>query len=266
MNATRCLLACLAWLLAAGVYAQDDPPFDRQQALAVSQAVVGKTLGDHALRAADGSAVNLRSLFDRPLVVSLIYTSCYHICPTTTRNLALALASARDAVGAGKFRVVSIGIDPPADNPEAMAAFARDQGVAGDPDWLFLSADQATIDAITRELGFTYRRTPRGFDHLIQASVIAPGGRVSHQVYGMKFPLPQLVEPLKSLVFGTATPGGLFSALGNRIRLFCTVYDASSDRYHFDYSLFIGMAIGLFALGGAGAFLVREWRRSRRTT
>jgi len=263
MNSIFRLAALLALLLPATVPAADEAAaFDRQQALAASQAVIGKSLGDHRLRAASGATVSLRSLFDRPLVVSLVYTSCYHICPTTTRYLASAVASARNAVGPDSFRVVSIGIDPPADNPETMAGFARAQGVS-DPNWEFLSADAATIEAITRELGFTYRRTPHGFDHLIQSSVIRPGGTIAHQVYGMKFPLPQLVEPLKAMVFGTEVPGGLLAALGNRIRLFCTVYDPSSDRYHFDYSLFIGIAIGALALGGVGAFVVREWRRSR---
>jgi protein SCO1/2 len=51
------------------------------------------------------------------------------------------------------------------------------------------------------------------------------------------------------------------SGLLDRIRLFCTVYDPASDRYHFDYSLFIQMAIGLAAILAVGFFLFRGLRR-----
>ena len=44
----------------------------------------------------------------------------------------------------------------------------------------------------------------------------------------------------------------------------CTVYDPASDRYRFNYSIFVGIAMGI-AMGIFFVFLlVREWRYSRR--
>jgi protein SCO1/2 len=143
-----------------------------------------------------------------------------------------------------------------------MGAFARQQGVdvAG---WQFLSADQQTIDRLTGDLGFVYYPSAAGFDHLIQATVVDADGVIYRQVYGTNFDIPLLVEPLKELVFGRPTGHSLLAGIGDRIRLFCTVYDPSSNRYVFDYSLFLGIVIGLACLIAVGTFLVREWRRSR---
>ena len=57
---------------------------------------------------------------------------------------------------------------------------------------------------------------------------------------------------------------GGFPRLGDRIRLFCTVYDPASQSYRADYSLFVGIAIGGFILTFTMVFLVRETRRKSR--
>jgi len=49
------------------------------------------------------------------------------------------------------------------------------------------------------------------------------------------------------------------------LRLLCTVYDPSSGRYRFDYSIFVGGTIGAICLLGIAVFLVRSWRETQRT-
>jgi len=243
--------------------AKADSRFDRKTALAVSQGVIGKSVGDYTLTAADGRKVRLTGFRGKPLVVSLVYTSCYHICPLTTQHLAEVVRTARAALGTDSFRVITIGFDTPHDTPTMMRQFERDQGV-DIPGWEFLSADAAAMAGLTKDLGFLYYPTPHGFDHLIQATVIDARGKIYRQVYGTNFEPPLLVEPLKELVFGRPSAGSLLSALSSRIRLFCTVYDPSSGQYRFDYSIFIGIIIGMMSIGTVGFFLIREWRRLRR--
>jgi protein SCO1/2 len=99
----------------------------------------------------------------------------------------------------------------------------------------------------------------------VQVTILDREGRVWRQVYGDTFPTPQLVEPLKDLVFNRpASESGLFGRLGDRVRLFCTVYDAQGDRYLFDYSLFAGIFIGVLVLGSAILWLLFELRGARR--
>jgi len=235
--------------------------FDAAVALQTSQAAIGRTVGDHVLHDSHGRPVRLASFRGKPLVISLIYTSCYHICPTTTQHLAAVVRKARQALGDDSFSVISIGFDVANDNPASMGIFAAQQDI-DIPGWHFLSIDQVTLDKLAAEVGFIYFATPKGFDHLIQATLLDAEGRIYRQVYDMNFETPMLIEPLKELVFGDAREQSLITHLSNRVRLFCTVYDPKSDSYVFDYSLFIGMLIGLTTLGLVGFLVIREWRRS----
>ena len=69
---TRALLT--AWLLLAAA-AGATQEYDRDSALAISQAAIGARLDDYRLRDSHGQAFDLARLRGRPLVVSMIYTS-----------------------------------------------------------------------------------------------------------------------------------------------------------------------------------------------
>jgi protein SCO1/2 len=58
--------------------------------------------------------------------------------------------------------------------------------------------------------------------------------------------------------------GNFVASLVDRVRLFCTVYDPTTGRYHFDYSLFIQIAIGALAIISISVWLFIEARRARR--
>jgi protein SCO1/2 len=95
----------------------NDPEYDRQDALKLSQAAIGRPLEDHVLRNVAGQSFELSSLRGKPLVISMIYTSCHHVCPTITRNLGKAIDIAREALGDDSFSVVTVGFDWAVDTP-----------------------------------------------------------------------------------------------------------------------------------------------------
>lgn len=245
--------------------AQQDERYDPDLALQNSQQAIGNTIGDYELTDHLGAPVHLREDHaGRPLVISMIFTSCHHVCPATTKHLATAVDAAREALGADSFDVVTIGFDTAHDTPEAMGAFARRQGVS-EPGWRFLSADKATVERISNDLGFIFFPTARGFDHLNQSTIIDRDGVVYSQVYGVTFELPWLVEPLKELVFNRpGSAGHVFAGLVDRIKLFCTVYDPTTGRYRFDNSLFVRTAAGLTFILGVLVYLFREVIVARR--
>ena len=239
--------------------------FNSRKALEASQAVLGNQLSDLSFSAGTGEPIALADLRGKPLVLSLVYTSCYHVCPMTSRYLSKVVEKARDALGHDSFNVATLGFDAEHDSPQSLRQFARNQGI-DDEDWLLLSVDEPTSAKIVKELGFTFVPSPRGFDHIIQATVIDAEGRIYRQVYGEVFETPLLVEPLKELVLGRPKPGEPFlTDLLDRIRFFCTTYDPSRDAYHFDLSIFIGMAIGALILVLSFFFVVRELMRRRRS-
>jgi len=237
--------------------------FQYKSALQASQQAIGVTLGDHPLTDDQGRALSLSDFRGKPLVLSLIYTSCYHTCPMTTRHLSKVVEKAREALGTDRFAVALLGFDAQHDSPQAMRYFAGKQGVE-DADWYLLSASGDTVNALTQELGFAFFSSPNGFDHIVQASIIDADGRIYRQVYGEVFDTPLLVEPLKELVLGRPKPGQTFmSDLLDKVRFFCTTYDPSRDAYHFDYSLFIGMAIGALIIIWGTVFIVRALLQGR---
>jgi len=252
-------------VLAAVTFAEDSNPYDPDKALQLSQKAIGQSIGDYGLLDGFGNTVNLRSDYaGRPLVVSMIFTSCHHVCPATTKHLAKSVDAAREALGRDSFDVVTIGFDVANDTPQAMAAFARRQGV-GDENWRFLSASSDTIQKISDDLGFIFFPTPRGFDHINQSSVIDRNGIVYGQVYGVTFELPWLVEPLKEIVFNRpSSVGHVFSGLVDRVKLFCTVFDPATGRYRFDNSLFVQIAVGASMILAILIYLFREILKSRR--
>jgi protein SCO1 len=237
--------------------------FERREALAISQAAVGKPIGDYTLFDRDGKLVRLAEYRGKPYIVSFIYTGCTQVCPTTTKFLGSAVEEAQRALGADTFRVVTVGFNMPFDTPAAMREFQRKQGIDL-ANWVFVAGVPATIDGLARDTGFAWVPSASGFDHLTQATIVDAQGRVFQQVYGETFELPMFVRPLKELADGTPAPVQNLSDIIERVRVLCTVYDPRAGKYRLNYGLFIEIFVGLAVLGATLYYLGSEWRRQRR--
>ena len=260
MNLSKPLIiALLACLPAAPAGARE---YDRDDALQVSQAAIGQALGDHVLRDTQGRPFDLAALRGKPLVVSMIYTSCHHVCPTITRNLAAAVDIAREALGEEAFSVVTVGFDWEVDTPDRMRLYAAERRIEV-PGWYFLAGDAHSIDALSERLGFLFFPSPKGFDHLTQTTIVDAGGVIYRHVYGVDIEPQPFVEPLKELVFETPRDASLAEHWVDRFLLFCTVYDPNSGRYRFDYSIAMTIFVGILCLGAIGTFVAMEWKRAR---
>ena len=265
VTAVLALAAGLGMTTATGHAAVDAAAELQERAIEVSQAALGNTLPSLEFIDSKGQRRNLDEFRGQPVLISLIFTACVHSCQVATRHLDRMVRIARNALGEDSFTVLTIGFDQPVDRPEQMASYARRYSIT-DPNWHFLSSpDWATVHALTDSLGFIYMPSPRGYDHTVKVTVIGREGQVLRQVYGEVFPTPQLVEPLRDVVFNRPiSEAGLLGQLSDRVRLFCTVYDAQGDRYYFDYSLFAGIFIGVITLGGSIGWLMLEVRNKRR--
>lgn len=246
-------------------YAQTkDGAYSEDEALQISQAAIGQELARLEFTDSFGRPVKLTDFAGQPLLVSLIFTSCHHVCPTLTRHLKTAVDVAREALGHDSFHIVTIGFDTANDTPARMREFARQQGI-DDVGWTFLSGSANTMARLVENVGFIYFTTARGFDHITQLTIVDQHGKIFQQVYGGTFELPWLVEPLKDLVFNRPqSVHNFFSSMLDKVKLFCTVYDPNTGRYRFDYSLFVQIAIGGMVVLAVITYLVVETRRTRR--
>jgi protein SCO1/2 len=225
------------------------------EALRRSQAAIGRTVDGIELTTVDGERLTFEALRGRPVVLSLVYTSCYHVCSGLTLRVRETVKVAQQALGPDTFTVVTVGFDTPNDTPGRMHAYARERG-AVQPGWYFASADAEGIARLIDAVGFSYFPSPKGFDHITQTTILDTRGRVVLQVYGEEFAPPLVVEPLKKLVWGQNLDRGTLEGLVNTVKLFCTIYDPTSGRYRFDYSLIVNIVAGSLALGIALAGIV----------
>lgn len=239
--------------------------FDERQALAYSQGAIGREVGDYRFIASDGRTVTLSQYRGKPLIISLIYTSCYHTCPMITQALSRSSRAAGNALGVNSFSIVTVGFDTAVDTPGRMRTYGQEQGVDR-PNWTLLSTDADTMAKLAKDLGFIFFASPKGYDHLAQTTILDSEGKVALQVYGDDFEPPMVVDPLKRLIFGGKANLTSIDGLIGRVRLICTIYDPKSERYHFDYSLLVGIIVGGLCLSLVAVVLVREAWRLRKYT
>ncbi|PRX38053.1 protein SCO1/2 [Meinhardsimonia xiamenensis] len=261
MGTLRAGLLAALLALCAGAATADDPA---RKAYEKSQAAIGNGVGDHRLTDMNGAALRLGALTDRPLVISLVYTSCGTVCPVVSDHLREVVLDARRALGADSFNVLTFGFDARGDSPEKLRGFAVSHRIENMPRWWVASADPATTQVLLRELGFSYEDIAGGFRHVTQTTVLAPGGEVFRQVYGDDFPPPMLVEPLKELVLGGAALSPQPADLWKRIAFLCTTYDPATGAYRFDYAIFFGVFFGALSLLLTALVILRLWRERRR--
>lgn len=234
---------------------------DQKEALKISQAAIGNQLGDYTFLSHSRGKVRLSDYRGKPLVVSMIYTNCPFVCATTTRNLN-ALKLSRDALGADSFGVLTVGFDTENDTPDVMDNYAKRMD-ANLPNWEFVSADPDTIKKLSKDLGFVFFPSPEGgFEHITQTTFVDGQGRVYQQIYGEEFDNKTLLEPLKNMIYNikTAEPG--IAGLTNKVKLFCTIYDAKTGAYRVDYSYFYGIGMGILVSLFITWWIVWEYRRS----
>jgi protein SCO1/2 len=236
---------------------------DPQAVLERSEAAIGRAVGNYTLTDSKGQALALESFRGRPLVISLVYTSCASVCPVTTQRMIEAVGAARAALGTESFRVLTFGFDARRDTPAQLAAFARTQGIDL-PDWQLASADAGTVGALLRDLGFSFDAVAGGFQHITQTTILDADGRVYRHVYGDAFPDQVFIEPLKELVFGTSVRSVSVNDLVDRIKFICTVYNPATGAYEYDYAIGFGIALGGLSLVLTGLVVFRLWRNNRR--
>ena len=216
---------------------------DERVALKLSQAAIGTSVGDHVLLDREQRPTPLSKYRGKPLLVNFVYTACFNVCPTTTKNLQDAVEGTVSVLGADRFNIVSIGFNQPFDSPQAMKTFAQQYGIRL-PNWEFLSPAAAIVDELTQNFGFSYIATSAGFDHMNQVTMVDAQGKIFRQVYGEKFTAEDLAEPLKAMIAGAPIPPqtNTLEEIIDRVRILCSVYDPITGKYRTNYSVYFMIA------------------------
>ncbi len=243
------------------------PSIDEARAIRLADDAVGRLVPDFELRDRNNKPVRLSDYRGKPLLVSFIYTGCFEICPTQTRTLYEAVQGLDIMLGENQFNVISVGFNQPFDDPKAMHAFATQHRIKH-RNWEFLSPRPGDVQALTRAFGFSWIATPAGFDHVLGVTVVDAEGRIHSQVLGNVVRAERLGTPLRRLLLyeqpqasmlGIGTLGDLIE----RVRILCTVYDANTGEYRYDWKLILQTVSGLLFFLTMFIWLFGEWRRQR---
>lgn len=204
-------------------------------------------------------AVQLQQFFggDRPVILSLNYSSCPMLCGLKLRGMVEALSEM--SLEPGKdYQIVSVSIDPlekPVQAALAKQKYLREFGRGNGEGWTFLTGREPQIRALADAVGFQYKYIPerREYAHAAVFMICTPDGRLSRYLYGVKFE-PKTVQ--LSLV--EASQGRIGTTL-DQVLLFCFHYDATAGNY-------APTAVSLMKVGAAitvvaVAIFLFPWRR-----
>jgi protein SCO1 len=198
---------------------------------------------DLEFRDESGRTVKLAEYFkDKPVVLSLVYYNCPRLCTQVLTGLLGALKGLPMTPGK-EFVNLTVSFDP-REQPELAAAkkaeyLSRYNKPGAEAGWHFLTGDQASIQALTKAVGFRYIWDPvsKQYAHASGIMVLTPEGKVSRYFYGIEY------AP-RDLRFGVIdASAGKVGSLADQIILYCYMYDPSRG----EYSLVVMRLLRVFA-------------------
>ena len=248
-------IAAFAWVASAAghgrieLQGQDD--FDPALLRIDEGRYLGRAVSDVRVRTETGT-LQLRELVaGEPTILLLGYYGCHGTCPTTIRNLALALRG----VQSSGHRVTVLSFDAN-DTMEDLRAVKSELGPVP-ASWIFglLSRDAAA--RLTDSIGyrFFFSERDRAFIHPSVLVFLSPAGEVMRYLYGS--------EPQSSDIgLALAEAGGRVRHLNdlvNMAKLVCYRYDTARSRYVLHPALIFGAAgFGVLAIAGLAALTYRK--------
>jgi protein SCO1/2 len=151
----------------------------------------GLTLQDQAARRIDAAAYR-----GRTLLLNFVFTGCSTTCPAQTLELAALRRSLPPALRA-QVDFLSVSVDPLADTPVTLAAFARRMD-ADQPGWRFATGAPSQIDTLVQRLAATDPRQPNPgpADHGTALYLFDATGVLRQRYAGVPVDRPRLAREL----------------------------------------------------------------------
>lgn len=169
-----------------------------------------------------------------PVILVLVYYKCTMLCPEVLHTLAAGLKDS-GLVPGRDYEVITVSIDPgdlPSDATTEKARFVSEVGVSGiDSATHFLTANEASIKAISDATGFQFVRVPgpdgrmNQFAHPTVIMFATPDGRLSKYLSGVDYPSRDLrLAILDASQHKISNPADLFL-------LYCCSYNPVAGKY-----------------------------------
>jgi protein SCO1/2 len=253
-NPVAGILSLLATLLPAVALAAapaQQPPSD----IGVDEKLGQSVPLDIMLVDEDGNRVALRSLIDKPTILTLNYFRCTGLCTPLLNGVAEMLQKT-DLVPGKDFQVLTVSFDPRDDAELAQHKkenYIKQLGPAFPKTaWRFLTGDPVSTKRLADAVGFRFAKRDDSYIHPGAIMVLSREGKVSRYLYGITF----LPFDVKMAV--TEAAQGRTGPTVARLLRFCFSYDPAGRRYSLNITRVAAGFTLLLALGFGVAVAIRR--------
>lgn len=195
-----------------------------------------------------GNLVSLKSIINKPAIVTFVYYKCPGICSPLLNEVSKVIEK-MDLEPGKDYQVVTISFDD-SEKPE-LASDKKDNYLGEikrqvDPSgWRFFTGDNVNIYRLSNAAGFFFQRDGRDWIHAAALIALSPEGKVTRYLYGIK----QVPFDVKMAIL-EASEGRTGPAIA-KVLTFCYAYDPEGKRYVFD----VVRISGVFIVGLVGVFV-----------
>ena len=235
------------------------PPPQILNNIAIEQKLNAPVPLDLVFNDEDGRRVKLGDYFGgRPVVLALVYYDCPMLCTEVLNGMVSAFSVLKFDIGK-EYDVVTVSFDPrekPALAREKKVTYLRRYGRPGaEQGWHFLTGEAASINALTKAVGFHYQWDARTqqFAHATAIMVLTPQGKIAQYYYGVEY------SP-KDLRLGMVEASrGHIGTMVDQVLLYCYHYDPRTGRYGAIVSRVLQIA-GVITMVVLGGFLIAMFK------
>jgi protein SCO1/2 len=193
-----------------------------------------------------GQPVQLKSLFSKPAILTLVYYRCPGICSPLLSGVA-DMVDKMDLVPGKDYNIVTVSFSP---REDYLTASEKKKNYLGTmkkkipPDsWQFLTGDSASIARLTDAVGFRYQKQGEDYMHGAVITAVSEKGMIARYLYGTSF-LPLDVK----LALTEASEGRTGPAINKLLKL-CYSYDPAARTYVLNVTRIAGGGMLIIIIG-----------------
>jgi protein SCO1 len=211
-------------------------------------------------RTSDGKTVSLNDIMNKPTLLALVYYECPSLCNPMQSELAWTIDKLQLEPGID-YQVVSISFDHKENS--AIAAKWKTSYLKSikrnikPEDWVFLTGDSASIQKLTKTVGYHFKPYREQFNHASTIISISPEGKVCRYLFGTQF------NPFDVKMALLEAKAGKTSPTISKLLQYCFSYDPSGRLYTLNITRIIG-TIMLLCIGTFAAVLILKKKKIKR--
>jgi protein SCO1 len=200
------------------------------------------------------SLVSLRSLINKPTVLSFVYFDCPGLCSPLLDGLSNVIEQADLELGKD-YQVITVSfnfLDTPEKARKKKETFLKRHSKSRSANWMYLTGDSLSIYKLSNAVGFKFKKAGVDYIHPASIMILSPKGKITRYLYGVSF----LPFDLKMAV--VESEKGLSRPTINRVLEFCFAYDPAGRRYALEITKITGSVILFLLILFGGVLFIRK--------